>query len=57
VTQSAETANENSSVDHTHHRHGDRSHLRVADPFLSHVPFGVYLGVFAGGGLRFRDAT
>src|SRR5258708_1977757 len=31
------------------------AHLRVGDPLFSHVLFGVYLGVFAWGGLYLRD--
>jgi hypothetical protein len=31
------------------------SHLRVGDPWLSHVLFGVYLGGFAWAGLWLRD--
>ncbi|HET7880558.1 MAG TPA: DoxX family protein [Acetobacteraceae bacterium] len=31
------------------------SHLRVGDPLASHVLFGVYLGVFAWGGLWLRE--
>jgi hypothetical protein len=31
------------------------SHLRMGDPLLSHVLFGVYLGLFAWGGLWLRD--
>lgn len=31
------------------------SHLRVGDPWFSHVLFGVYLGGFAWGGLWLRD--
>ncbi len=31
------------------------SHLRIGDPMLSHVLFGVYLGLFAWGGLWLRD--
>ena len=33
------------------------SHMRIGDPWLSHVLFGVYLGGFAWGGLWFRDAS
>jgi hypothetical protein len=33
------------------------SHLRIGDPLLSHVLFGVDLGGFAWGGLWFRDAS
>jgi hypothetical protein len=32
------------------------SHLRVDSPLFSHVLFGVYLGLFAWGGLWLRDA-
>ncbi len=32
------------------------AHLRVGDPWLTHVLFGVYLGVFLWGGLYLRDA-
>lgn len=32
------------------------SHLRVESPLFSHVLFGVYLGLFAWGGLWLRDA-
>jgi hypothetical protein len=32
------------------------THVRIASPLFSHVLFGVYLGVFAWGGLYFRDA-
>lgn len=35
---------------------GIASHMRLQDPFLSHVLFGVYLGVFMWGGLWLRDA-
>lgn len=31
------------------------SHLRLGDPLFSHTLFGVYLGVFAWGGLWFRS--
>lgn len=31
------------------------SHLRMGDPLLTHVLFGVYLGLFAWGGLWLRD--
>ncbi|HXE29731.1 MAG TPA: DoxX family protein [Stellaceae bacterium] len=31
------------------------SHLRVGDPLVSHVLFGVYVGVLAWGGLYLRD--
>ena len=31
------------------------AHLRVDDPLFTHVLFGVYLGVFAWGGLWLRD--
>jgi hypothetical protein len=31
------------------------SHLRVGDPLVSHVLFGVYLGVLAWGGIFLRD--
>lgn len=31
------------------------SHLRLGDPLFSHVLFGVYLGLFAWGGLWLRD--
>jgi DoxX-like family len=32
------------------------SHWRVGSPLISHVLFGVYLGLFAWGGLWLRDA-
>jgi hypothetical protein len=32
------------------------SHMRVESPLFSHVLFGVYLGLFAWGGLWLRDA-
>ncbi|MGA0601184.1 DoxX family protein [Caulobacter sp. KR2-114] len=32
------------------------THMRVGDPLFSHVLFGVYLGLFAWGGLWLRDA-
>jgi hypothetical protein len=32
------------------------SHLRLGDPLLTHTLFGVYLGLFAWGGLYLRDA-
>lgn len=32
------------------------SHLRVGDPFLSHVLFPVYVGIVAWGGLFLRDS-
>jgi hypothetical protein len=32
------------------------SHLRLLDPWVSHVLFGVYVGAFAWGGLYLRDA-
>jgi hypothetical protein len=32
------------------------SHLRLGDPLFSHTLFGVYLAVFAWGGLYLRDA-
>ena len=32
------------------------SHLRVGDPLFSHTLFGVWLGLFAWGGLWLRDA-
>ena len=32
------------------------SHLRLGDPLVSHVLFGVYVGVLAWGGLYLRDA-
>jgi hypothetical protein len=32
------------------------THVRVADPLLTHTLFGVYLGVARGGGLWLRDA-
>jgi len=32
------------------------SHLRLGDPLFSHVLFGVYVGLFAWGGLFLRDA-
>jgi hypothetical protein len=31
------------------------SHLRLGDPLFSHVLFGIYLGLFAWGGLWLRD--
>ncbi|HKT52961.1 MAG TPA: DoxX family protein [Caulobacteraceae bacterium] len=31
------------------------SHLRVGDPLISHVLFGVYVGLMAWGGLYLRD--
>ena len=31
------------------------SHLRLGDPLFSHILFGVYLGLFAWGGLWLRD--
>jgi hypothetical protein len=31
------------------------SHLRAGDPLVSHVLFGVYLGVLAWGGIFLRD--
>ena len=31
------------------------SHLRMGDPLFSHILFGVYLGLFAWGGLWLRD--
>jgi hypothetical protein len=31
------------------------SHWRIGDPLVSHVLFGVYLGLFAWGGLWLRD--
>lgn len=31
------------------------SHVRVEDPLFSHILFGVYLGLFAWGGLYLRD--
>jgi hypothetical protein len=31
------------------------SHLRLGDPLFSHILFGVYLGLFAWGGLYLRD--
>ena len=33
------------------------SHLRLGDPLFSHVLFGVYLGLFAWGGLWLRDSA
>lgn len=33
------------------------SHLRMLDPLFTHVLFGVYLGLFAWGGLWFRSAA
>ncbi|HLI21987.1 MAG TPA: DoxX family protein [Stellaceae bacterium] len=33
------------------------AHLRVGDPLLTHVLFGVYVGILAWGGLYMRDAT
>ncbi|HEU4624219.1 MAG TPA: DoxX family protein [Steroidobacteraceae bacterium] len=35
---------------------GIASHLRIGSPLFSHVLFGVYLGLFAWGGLFLRDA-
>jgi hypothetical protein len=32
------------------------SHVRIGDPWFSHILFGVYLGLFAWGGLYLRDA-
>ena len=32
------------------------SHLRLGDPLFTHVLFGVYVGLFAWGGLWLRDA-
>jgi DoxX-like protein len=32
------------------------SHMRIESPLFSHVLFGVYLGLFAWGGLWLRDA-
>ena len=32
------------------------SHLRLGDPLFTHVLFGVYVGVFAWGGLYLRDS-
>ena len=32
------------------------SQLRLGDPVFNHILFGVYLGIFAGGGLFLRDA-
>jgi hypothetical protein len=32
------------------------SHARLGDPLFSHTLFGVYLGLFAWGGLWLRDA-
>jgi hypothetical protein len=32
------------------------THVRVGDPWLSHILFGVYLGLFVWGGLWLRDA-
>jgi hypothetical protein len=31
------------------------THVRIGSPLFSHILFGVYLGVFAWGGLWFRD--
>jgi hypothetical protein len=31
------------------------THVRIGDPLFSHVLFGVYLGLFAWGGLWLRD--
>jgi hypothetical protein len=31
------------------------AHLRVGDPLFTHVLFGVYVGIFAWGGLYLRD--
>jgi hypothetical protein len=31
------------------------AHLRVGDPLVTHVLFGVYVGILAWGGLYFRD--
>jgi hypothetical protein len=33
------------------------THLRVGNPLLTHMLFGVYLGVFIWGGLFLRDAA
>jgi hypothetical protein len=33
------------------------AHLRVGDPLVTHVLFGVYVGILAWGGLYLRDAT
>jgi hypothetical protein len=33
------------------------THLRIGSPLFSHVLFGVYLGLFAWGGLWLRDAS
>ncbi len=32
------------------------THMRVGSPLFSHILFGVYLGLFAWGGLWLRDA-
>jgi hypothetical protein len=32
------------------------THVRIGSPLFSHVLFGVYLGIFAWGGLYLRDA-
>ena len=32
------------------------SHIRIASPFLTHILFGVYLGLFVWGGLYLRSA-
>jgi hypothetical protein len=31
------------------------SHLRIGSPLFTHEPFGVYLGLFAWGGIWLRD--
>jgi hypothetical protein len=33
------------------------THVRIGSPLASHVLFGVYLGLFAWGGLWLRDAS
>jgi hypothetical protein len=32
------------------------THVRVGSPLFSHILFGLYLGLFAWGGLWLRDA-
>jgi hypothetical protein len=32
------------------------SHVRLGNPLFTHILFGVYLGIFAWGGLFLRDA-
>jgi hypothetical protein len=33
------------------------THVRIGDPLFSHILFGVYLGIFAWGGLWLRNAA